>query len=99
MFRTNDSIILTNRGVLVHAQIYIASSYSGVLDGLFFFFPTYYSILIFLNFSPIILFASPIILFISPIILNYAQSKQLSNRYITVLCETFIQHYTESLRL
>ena len=36
------------------------------------FFFTYYSILIFSNFSPIILFTSPIIL-------NYAQSKQLSN--------------------
>ena len=62
------------------------------------FFFTYYSILIFSNFSPIILFTSPIILFIPPIILNYAQSKQLSNRYITVLCEMFIQHYTEILR-
>ena len=34
------------------------------------FFFTYYSILMFSNFSPIILFPSPIIL-------NYAQSKQL----------------------
>ena len=44
------------------------------------FFFTYYSILLFSKFSPIILFTSPIILFISPIILNYAQSKQLSNK-------------------
>ena len=46
-----------------------------------------YSILIFSNFSPIILFSLPLIVFISPIILNYTQSKQLSNRYTTALCK------------
>ena len=38
------------------------------LDKLYSFFPTYYSILIFSKFLPVILFKLPIILFILPII-------------------------------
>ncbi len=43
------------------------------------FFPTYYSILLFLNVLPIILFILPIILFIVPTILIKIQHYQLRN--------------------
>ncbi len=39
------------------------------------FIPTHYSILLFSDFVPIILFALPIILSVLPVILNYALSK------------------------
>ncbi len=45
----------------------------GLMD--YSFIPTHYSILLFSDFVPIILFASPIILSVLPVILNYALSK------------------------
>ena len=65
----NPSIYNEARAGNMVTQLYIG------LDK-FFFFSTYYAILVFSIFLPIILFKRPIILFVLPIIPNFDRMKQ-----------------------